>query len=308
MAAKRVFTESEVEDLLAKVLGRKQKADKPSAEVENALRKQDAAILRGELAREKRERVRRVARNPEASASDKVAALGGESALTPFQLLKLHDNETPTRPAMAALEPPPADLLRLVLGNRPSSKELARYTDLAEILGGNVTIGPNMSMEVHGEQVPGDLVKIMRYLIKGTRGHAQGPPEGTEQIATLLREGGIKRSRFPPGVQLLLGGRRRAQSEASVAETPRRRLPNVVDALTGGMSRAQLSSPELSSEDEEQEGFGLDCLSKAMDLAEKGDHDGAWDSLHFARQARAPRPHLKKAEAYCSQLRDAGER
>ena len=80
-----------------------------------------------------------------------------------------------------------------------------------------------------------------------------------------------------------------------MAETPRRRLPNVTDALTGGMSRAQLSSPELSSEDEEQEGFGLDCLSKAMDLAEKGDHDGAWDSLHSARQARAPRDFMKEA-------------
>ena len=41
MAAKRVFTESEVEDLVAKVLGRK-KAEKPSADVEKALRKQDA--------------------------------------------------------------------------------------------------------------------------------------------------------------------------------------------------------------------------------------------------------------------------
>ena len=77
MTAKRVFTESEFEDLVAKVLGRKNKAEKPSADVEKELRKQDAAILRGELAREKRERVRAVARNPEASASDKVAALGG---------------------------------------------------------------------------------------------------------------------------------------------------------------------------------------------------------------------------------------
>ena len=137
MAARRVFTESEVEDLVAKVLGRK-KAEKAPTDVEKELQKQDAAILRGELAREKRERVRAVARNPAATASDKVAALGGESALTPFQLLKLHDKETPTRPAIAALEPPPADLLRLVLGNRPSSKELARYTDIAEILGGRV--------------------------------------------------------------------------------------------------------------------------------------------------------------------------
>ena len=93
-------------------------------------------------------------------------------------------------------------------------------------------------------------------------------------------------------------------SEASVAETPRRRLPNVVDTLTSGMSRAQLSSPELSSGDEEQEGNGIDFLGKAIDLAEKGDHEGAWDSLHFARRAKASRPLIKKAEAYCAQLRD----
>ena len=70
------------------------------------------------------------------------------------------------------------------------------------------------------------------------------------------------------------------------------------------MSRAQLSSPELSSGDEEQEGNGIDLLGKAMDLAEKGDHEGAWGSHHFARQAKASRPLIKKAEAYCAQLRD----
>ena len=86
MPARRVYTEGEVEDLVAKVLGRKKKKH-PTEDVEKALRKQDTAILCGELAQEKRERVRAVAQNPEATASDKVAVLGGDSSLTLFQLL-----------------------------------------------------------------------------------------------------------------------------------------------------------------------------------------------------------------------------
>ena len=179
MAAKRVFTESEVEDHVAKVLGRK-KAEKPSADVEKALRKQDAAILRGELAREKRERVRAVARNPEASTSDKIEALGGDSALTPFQLLKLHDN-APAKPT--TLELPPVDLQRMVLGDHPWSKLLGRFADIAEGLRGHVKIGPDMSMEVQGQHIPGDLIKVMRYLIKGTRGHTH---KGLQKAPNLL--------------------------------------------------------------------------------------------------------------------------
>ena len=45
-----------------------------------------------------------------------------------------------------------------------------------------------------------------------------------------------------------------------------------------------LSSPELTSdEDEGQTGNGIDLLGKAMDLAERGHHNEAWDSLHLAR-------------------------
>ena len=93
MAARRVFTEDEVEDLISKVLKHKvgDKADKrPSAKDEDLLRKQDAAILRGELAREKKERVRRVAQDPTATAADKIEALGGDSSLSPLQVLKLN--------------------------------------------------------------------------------------------------------------------------------------------------------------------------------------------------------------------------
>ena len=68
-AARRVYTEEEVEDLVSRVLNRKKKP--PTEDVEKELRKQDTAILRGELAGEKRERVRAVARNPEATASVK---------------------------------------------------------------------------------------------------------------------------------------------------------------------------------------------------------------------------------------------
>ena len=102
-------------------------------------------------------------------------------------------------------------------------------------------------MEVHdGEQVPGDLVKVMRYFIKGMRGQVQGPPEGTEQITTLLREGRIKRSRFRPCVQLLLGGVRRTRtlSDTPIAQNPCRRFPSVVDSLTESVRDMRLSSPD----------------------------------------------------------------
>ena len=83
---------------------------------------------------------------------------------------------------------------------------------------------------------------------------------------------------------------------------------NVVDSLTETVQDMRLSSPEMSSdEDGGQDGNGIDFLGKAMDLAERGHHDDAWDSLHFARQVKAPRPLIKKAEAYCSQLRDTDE-
>ena len=67
----------------------------------------------------------------------------------------------------------------------------------------------------------------------------------------------------------------------------------------------RLSSPEVTSdEDEGQEGDGIDLLGEAMDLAERGHHNKAWDSLNSARQVKAPRSLMKKAEAYCAQLRD----
>ena len=92
-------------------------------------------------------------------------------------------------------------------------------------------------------------------------------------------------------------------SDPSVAETLSRQLPEVVDTTTSDMSHAQLSPSELSSDDE-QGGDGIGLLGEAMDLAERGDHEGAWDSLHSARQAKVSRPLMKKAEAYCSRLRD----
>ena len=79
-----------------------------------------------------------------------------------------------------------------------------------------------------------------------------------------------------------------------------------MDSLTESVRDMRLSSPEVTSseEDEGQDGNGIDLLGRAMDLAERGRHDDAWDSLHFARQAKAPRRHIKKAEAYCAALRD----
>jgi hypothetical protein len=309
MAAQKIFTAAEVEDLVSKILTRSKKDDKPKEKVdlEEALRRQDARILKGELAREKKDRIRSVAHNPKASTADKIEAIGGETALTPFQLLKLHDHATPDRQKLAALEPPPVDLLRQVLGKRPSSNEMARYYDIAEILQGAVRQGPlgpeGPSIEVNGEQIPGDLMKVIRYLIKGTRGHAQGPPAGVVDIAALLREGGVKRSRFPPGIRPLLGG----GAATPVMATPRRQLPNVVDTLQRLPLTylPQTSNPPSSDDEEgEQSGSGLQILKTAMNLAEKEDHAGAWKALYTARQMKAPRHQLKQAESYCSQYRD----
>ena len=144
MAAKRVFTESEVEDLVSKVLARAasnkdNKDTKQTADLKDALRKQDAAILKGELTREKKDRTRSVIHNPEATSGDKIEALGGESALSPFQLLRIHgDHATPNRQAPALLEEQPRKDLRFqVLGKNPSTTELTRYYDMGVILRGS---------------------------------------------------------------------------------------------------------------------------------------------------------------------------
>ena len=49
----------------------------------------DRAILRGELAREKQQRVKETARDPTKTHEDLVTALGGPSSVTPLQLARL---------------------------------------------------------------------------------------------------------------------------------------------------------------------------------------------------------------------------
>ena len=308
MAAKRVFTESEVEDLVSKVLARAasnkdNKDTKQTADLKDALRKQDAAILKGELTREKKDRIRSVVHNPEATSEDKIEALGGESALTPFQLLRIHGDHTnrhevPRAPAL--LEQPQRDDLRFqVLGKNPNTNELTRYYNMGEILKGVVTEGPlspdGPTIEVKGEQYLGDLVRILRYFIYGTRGYTHGPPAGAFEIAKVLRDGGIKRSRFPPGVRPLLGGK---------GKTPLPRRASAEAALPAQAEQAAHSSSSEDDADAEQSGRGIDPLSEAMDKAERGDHGGAWTKLYTARQMKAPHSLLKKAEDYCAQLRD----
>ena len=179
-------------------------------------------------------------------------------------------------------------------------------------------MGPDRSMIINNEEVPGDMVRTLRYLIRGTRGYA-APPEGVESITELLRIGGIKRSKFPPGVRNLLGGasrtramtenvtRARRASDPAIA-TPMRQLPNVADSILRRQrieaSVAGQSPGDSSSSDDDQSGSGLDHLHEAMNLAEMGDHGAAWSSLCLARLAKQPRHLIKKAEAYCAQLRD----
>ena len=56
--------------------------------------------------------------------------------------------------------------------------------------------------------------------------------------------------------------------------------------------------------DHQQQGNGIGLLNQAMDHAEQGNHDEAWDALNEARQLRAPREKLKKVESYIASLRD----
>ena len=107
-------------------------------------------------------------------------------------------------------------------------------------------------------------------------------PSGTDELAQLLREGGIHSSKFSPAIQTLLGGK-----------TGRRASP-----------QAPIATYDDSEDEDEQHGSGLDFLHTACDHAEGGNHDAAFDALRLARQFRAPRDKIKKVERYIAALRD----
>ena len=74
-----------------------------------------------------------------------------------------------------------------------------------------------------------------------------------------------------------------------------------VDALAQNLS-ASWAIDSGNDDDQQQQGSGL--LNQAMDHAEQGNHDEAWDALNEARQLGVSREKLKKVEGYLSSLRD----
>ena len=284
MSARRVFTEDEVEDLLAKALKKQARPD-----IGKLKKSQEKAILAGELAREKKQRLSELRGAP---IDEQIEALGGEHTLSPLQLVKLRANA----PSQFVGSASGASLHNLVLGNSPSTTYLSRFGDVSQALRGKgVRMNDDGEIVISGYPIPGsDLVQSLQYLIKGVRGRRK--PSGTDEIAKLLREGGIPSSKFPPQIRPLLGGKvgRRA------AKTPIAAYDDSEDELS-----QQLSDVSLTEEsDGEQHGSGLDFLHAACDHAEYGNHDDAFDALNAARQAKAPRDKIKKVERYIASLRD----
>ena len=88
MTARRVYTEDEVEDLVARAIRKKTPDQLKEA--------QDAKILARELAREKRQRVMSAT-----SVNQQIDALGGLSSFSPHQLMKLKPKLKPKLEAPA---------------------------------------------------------------------------------------------------------------------------------------------------------------------------------------------------------------
>ena len=69
-------------------------------------------------------------------------------------------------------------------------------------------------------------------------------------------------------------------------------------------------SPRPESDDSDSDGSplasqsGKGLLQQAMDYAEAGEHNAAFDFVTQARSARAPMDLVKKTEAYLENLRD----
>ena len=143
MSARRVYTEDEVEDLVARAIRKSTKPDKLK-------QTQDAKILARELAREKRQRVMAAT-----SVDQQIDALGGLGSFSPHQLMKLKPK----------LEPPaigPSDTLvnaptifDQVLGSSPSSDHMARHRNIQKGLHGqNVGMAPKGEIEIDGYAIP----------------------------------------------------------------------------------------------------------------------------------------------------------
>ena len=269
--------------------------------IEDLRKKQEKAILNRELAQEKQEKIKKAI-----TLEDQLTALGGDDKITPLQLVKLK-NKAPQQELRGRTD---NDITRQVLGQSPSTREMERLADIRLKLQGSISSNDRGEIVIDGYPVQGsNLTTAVRYLVKGSRGFKGQVPLGVVEIGNLLQQQGIASSKFPESIRPLLGG----SSGRRVRKSPRRhafRLQSIpassqpqssddeVDALAEDLD----SNLTINSDNSDQHGSGF--LNLAMDHAENGNHDEAWDALNEARQLKVSRIKLKKVENYLSSLRD----
>ena len=193
--------------------------------------------------------------------------------------------------------------MRRVLGSRPSTRELSRYAELVEASRGRLSGSPAGEVMIDGgEPLAGtNFIAVLQYLIKGARGRVK--PTGVDVIGQLLQEGGIKSSIFTPTIIPLLGGKSsRASKARSASVLSPRQLPRLPIATSEDDDSDFSDDSSRENPLTIQTGEGL--LRQAMDCAEDGEHDAAYDHLTRARRARAPRDLIKQTEGYLACLRD----
>ena len=282
-------------------------------DIESLRKRQDDAILHHELVQEKQDRVREAIKR-EAPLEEQLAALGGEDSISPLQLVKLKNKIPSARGQQALVESKePLDLARLVLGPSPSTREMERFADIClKLQTYNIRSNDRGEVVIDGYPIQGsNLGTALRYLVKGSRGFRGQVPLGVSELGGLLRQQGVASSKFPAAVRPWLGGRTgrtkgQPAGAKSILRPPKMTLPqssddDEVDALAQNLS-ASWAIDSGNDDDQQQQGSGL--LNQAMDHAEQGNHDEAWDALNEARQLGVPREKLKKVEGYLSSLRD----
>ena len=279
--AKRIYTEDEIEDLVARALKKVKHPD-----FNQLKERQDQKILAKELTREKRHRVLKAQ-----TVDEQLEALGGPTALSPHQLLKMS--------LKPAIEPTGPSMFQLVLGEEPSSDHLARLREVQKNLEGKgVGITKQGEIKIDGEVIPGsDMVKSLRYIVKGTRGFRDQPP-GVEQLTQILRSSGVFHSRFPPAIRPLLGGKKKKSPKKPLLRpaATRKRADDEIDNLA-----ENLESQWTLHDNQEGSGLVRAQLNAACDHADCSDFDEAWEALKYAKKRGATKKQIKEAASYIDQ-------
>lgn len=88
-----------------------------------------------------------------------------------------------------ATQQPQGDVMRRVLGAKPSTRELSRYADIVDASRGRLSASPGGEVTIDGgSPLEGtNLIAVLQYLTKGARG--QSKPIGAEVVRQVLQEG-----------------------------------------------------------------------------------------------------------------------